>query len=213
MDGVCRFPFDLATVFTCPGCTAFKHSLHSSHTKVLGDCRYAATQTRRVGFRTSADPYVPPQTAPEAAPDDVVFSAPPMSSVGAWSPVLDQIAIKFLDLVGSSDGWKQHDNSQVLVVSDGRDLRTPEPRFSLADYPLRSVYALFPDHVHAKGTWWQLQDNVKAMVRGTVGYPCPILVTVFHRATPDTGAGDSSVKIKPALPPQRTWLPASASVN
>ena len=61
VEGVCRFPFDLATVFTCPGCTAFKHSLHSSHTKVLGDCRYAAAQTRRVGFRTSADPYVPPQ--------------------------------------------------------------------------------------------------------------------------------------------------------
>jgi hypothetical protein len=136
-----------------------------------------------------------------------------MSSVGAWSPVLDQIAIKFLDLVGSSDGWKTHESSQVLVVSNGRDLRTPEPRFSLADYPLRSVYALFPEHIHAKGTWWQLQDNVKAIVRGTVGYPCPILVTVFHSATSDVGAGASSVKIKPALTPQRTWLPASASVK
>ena len=198
--GACRFPDDAPIEWSCGACKAFKHSSHSAHNHVVGECRWATVQPRASGSRTvrSRQPRVPQHAVAEAPEEeDETFGVPPPGTpLGQWWPIAEPSMITLLDMITHTDGWHQIDGGAALVSTNGRTIRTAEPRFEIKRYSRRSVYGFFGDHVHAAGSWWQLQDNADSKVCINISYPVPWLVVIFHRSPEEP----SPFKNKPENP-------------
>ena len=80
-------------------------------------------------------------------------------------------------------GWHFSDGIGINVAFNAKSYRTPEPRFSSNDLPLRSSFGRFKlkDDQFA---WHRLETGVEytklANQHGLIGMPVPILVTLFH---------------------------------
>ena len=197
--GVCRYPFDVAAVWTCKACKKHQHVHHPDHTKDPVGCRYGSAQTRRHGHKASADPYVKAHEVEEAAEDvdEGVNTPPPETPLGSWTPVNDLLLVSDLEAIRDRDGWVVLGGETTLVTHNARDVKTPEPRFPQHTLPRRSVFGFFPDNNHEHGSWYQLQNNVLSDTRGNIGYSVPILVQVYHKAEVGDHDGSASDKNKP----------------
>ena len=81
-------------------------------------------------------------------------------------------------------GWHFVSGIGIQVACAARSFRTPELRFSLAEYPLRTTYGRFElsqtEHV------WQLLEfaavvSVLPNQHGLIGCTVPVLITLFHK--------------------------------
>ena len=85
--------------------------------------------------------------------------------------------------LGEQRGWHFQSNVGVHVAFGAKSFRTPEPRFSMEEYPIRSSFARF-SLPSGQMEWRQLERGVRygrlsnqhALFGGTAG----ILVTLFH---------------------------------
>ena len=190
----CRFPYDIAEVWTCEACVRHKHVHNPDHTKISGQCRWA-TALKRAATTRSGDPRVPQSSIVEAPAEEEaeVLPIPPPSAHGSWEPVNTLATCTLLDNISTADGWHTLESGVAFVAHNSRDIRSPEPRYEIDKFPTRSVFAYLQDSTHAHGNWWSLQRNVKAISRTRLEYPVDILVHIFHPAI----AESSPVKNKP----------------
>ena len=182
IPGVCRFPLDAPNLWDCDACQKHKPSTHSGH-RFDNTCQWTDAPTRKRGAEripgTLRDPRVRTHVPPEVAPADQEINMPIAPEGLQWTPVTDLEVITELDVNGNNDGW--HGSS--LTLTNGRALRSPEPRFDGQIFKWRSSFAYFPDSEHAHGRWWQLEDKVRWSEQDPVrfGYPVPILIQECHR--------------------------------
>lgn len=193
----CRFPYDSPEIWTCPSCIKHQHVHNPDHTKIPGECKWGTAQTRTTNKRTG-DPRVPVAAVDEAKPEaSIDVMEPPPSVLGKWQPVTSLRLIADLDEIKIRDGWHKLDSGPALVISNGHDVRGPEPRFNLASLPRRSVYGFWPEFSTDFGNWWQLQNNARSDHPGHIGHKVPILVHIFHPADVVDAPSSSPIKIKP----------------
>jgi hypothetical protein len=179
--GVCKFVDFESDVFSCPSCKRNQASHHPNHTRILGECHWAEAGTRSTSS-SSRGPKAISHIIPDANPDVGSGSNPPETPLGRWYPLTDLSTIAAFDSVKNLDGWHTwYNNDQLLVGSNARSLREPQPRFENHLYNTRSVFALFVEHEHETGNWWQLEDHLPYMNKSrTLGYPVSILIQIFH---------------------------------
>ena len=109
----------------------------------------------------------PPPLGPAVAPHEVdEDQMPPAVAQGwgslPWSPVRDIEIVTALGNIANRDGWhKWVDSSMAFVWASARQIRSPEPRFSVDEFEGRSTYGFFPECRNAYGNWWQLEDYVR----------------------------------------------------
>ena len=72
----------------------------------------------------------------------------------AWTPVVDEELLKFLDSIEHKPGWYPYQNGHARVSSRAKALRTPDPYSSSKQYYFRTSI------VKRKGEWWLLEMNV-----------------------------------------------------
>ena len=72
----------------------------------------------------------------------------------AWTPVVDEELLKFLDSVEQKPGWYPYQNGHAQVSYRAKALRTPDPYYSSKQYYFRISI------VKKKGVWWLLEMNV-----------------------------------------------------
>ena len=85
--------------------------------------------------------------------------------------------------LGNQRGWHFQNNVGVHVAFGAKSFRTPEPRFSMEAYPIRSSFARF-SLPSGQMEWRQLERGIRygrlsnqhALFGGTAG----VLVTLFH---------------------------------
>ena len=187
IHGVCKFPDDTSDTLTCPACVRNLPSHHPQHTKESG-CHWSTALPRLGSSRasSSAGVRVPQPTQhimpdmPENIPSD---NMPPQTRAGTWTPVTDLALISKLDDVGYMDGWHDWDEyDKVMVSSNTRYLREPQPRYDNALFSTRSTFARFLDNAHEHGFWWQLEEQERYEGKDrAIGYPVECLIHVFHR--------------------------------
>jgi len=71
----------------------------------------------------------------------------------AWSPVVDEIMLKFLESVEHKAGWYPFENGLAQVAYRAKALRTPDP------YNERKKFHLRTSIVKRKEVWWLLEVN------------------------------------------------------
>ena len=143
-QNACRYPSHTPANWLCQACSEHKHSKHSSHTHIVGECRWATVVPRATGVRASSSrgPRVPAHTIAEASEDfNEISPAPPKCLLGEWYKVTDLNTVTELDFVRSTDGWHKCFDMPALVTQNARHIRTTEPRFEAAQFPTRDVYA------------------------------------------------------------------------
>ena len=72
----------------------------------------------------------------------------------AWTPVVDEELLKFLESVEHKPGWYPYQNGHAQVSYRAKALRTPDPYYSSKQYYFRTSI------VKRKGVWWLLEMNV-----------------------------------------------------
>ena len=180
----CKFPFVDSIVWNCPSCKQHKGSTHMGHSFEVGDCQWAVAPTRRhVQDRQQKDPRVPEHVNKDAV-DDVVEPPANVNQI-SWTMVTNLETITWLDQLRTRDGWHPTRSNIALVETNCRRLRTCEPRLDAQRYKWRSVYAMFPEHTHAHGPWYQLEDHVLFTdpsydSKAVCMPPIPVCVLVFH---------------------------------
>ena len=79
-------------------------------------------------------------------------------------------------------GWHSISNMGVQVAFNARSYRTPEPRFSAHELPLRSTFARF--NVDDQFVWHQLELGIEygklLNQHAMIGSSAPVLITFFH---------------------------------
>ena len=210
--GACRFPQFTPANWLCPACVEHKHSKHSSHTHITGECRWATAAVRATGTRTRG-PHVPIHSVAEAAEDfNEVPVSPPDCLLGFWRAVKDLALITELDSIRSANGWHWiwENTTAALVSTNSRYVRTSEPRFAAADYAIRDAYALFEDHAHDCGNWWQILAQDDALTTVAIGYPVSLLIIVFTSTVlaPPVKIKPDIKSLQPADGPERDdpWI-------
>jgi hypothetical protein len=80
-------------------------------------------------------------------------------------------------------GWHTRSGMGINVAFNAKSHRTPEPRFSVSQFPLRSTYARF-EHSSGQLEWRCLEAGVKysdfSNQHALFGRSIPVLVTLFH---------------------------------
>ena len=71
----------------------------------------------------------------------------------AWTPVVDEELLKFLESVEHKAGWIPYQNGHAQVSYRAKALRTPDPYYTSKQYFLRTSI------VKRKGVWWLLEMN------------------------------------------------------
>ena len=71
----------------------------------------------------------------------------------AWTPVVDEELLKFLDSVEHKAGWIPYQNGHAQVSYRAKALRTPDPYYTSKQYFFRTSI------VKRKGVWWLLEMN------------------------------------------------------
>ena len=91
--------------------------------------------------------------------------------------------LAFLWRLGEKRGWHLVNGIGVQVAFNGKSFRTPEPRFSATQFPLRSSYARF-NLSDAQCEWRRLEKAVKYSElpnqHALIGVTAPILISMFH---------------------------------
>ena len=140
-------------------------SHHPAHTRQLGSCHWAEAPTRAANNRASSSssrgPQVTAHTPVELRPTDDDGPHPPdPPGQLKWVRVTDLVAVSELEALANLLEWTQLNGGDVAWGEHNcRALRSCEPRFNLAQFESRSTFASFPDHSHANGHWWQLEDE------------------------------------------------------
>ena len=160
VSGNCRFPADSAQVWSCPACIAHRPSTHNSHAHD-DTCQWTFASNRSRGSRDLKDPKLKAHRAPKVAKVDDAVVMPPAPDGLVWTPLTDVELISILDH-SPTDGWrKAFEGGIMLVQSNGRSLRTCEPKFDAQIYKFRSSFGLFSDNQHESGNWWRLADQIE----------------------------------------------------
>ena len=175
-----------------------------------GECHWASALPRVGGSRggSSASGSRGPQPTANVPPDQPLTAPsaprPPDATIGKWYPVSDLALITKLDDVGYMDGWHDwEDGDKVLVGSNTRFFRTPQPRYYNSEFPTHSTYARFLEHGHEHGFWWQLEDHVDYVeLERSIGYPVECLIHVFHRpvGVEEASPTENKTRIDPEAP-------------
>ena len=71
----------------------------------------------------------------------------------AWTPVVDEELLKFLESVEHKAGWIPYQNGHAQVSYRAKALRTPDPYYTSKQYVFRTSI------VKRKGVWWLLEMN------------------------------------------------------
>ena len=71
----------------------------------------------------------------------------------AWTPVIDETMLKFLESVEHKSGWYPFENGHAQVAYRAKALRTPDPYYGRKKFHLRTSI------VKRKGVWWLLEMN------------------------------------------------------
>ena len=71
----------------------------------------------------------------------------------AWTPVVDEELLKFLEPVEHKAGWIPYQNGHAQVSYRAKALRTPDPYYTSKQYFFRTSI------VKRKGVWWLLEMN------------------------------------------------------
>ena len=94
----------------------------------------------------------------------------------AWTPVVDEELLKFLESVEHKPGWYPYQNGHAQVNYRAKALRTPDPYYSSKQYYFRTSI------VKRKGVWWLLEMNVdmrKEKNQSALEEEAEILVSIF----------------------------------
>jgi hypothetical protein len=209
--GFCRFPDDVALQWDCEACKRFLPSTNSLHT--LNDsCQRSQARQRQRGYEREPtmlrDPKPPVQPIVAPVEDNEHLEAPPAVHGMMWKLVLILDTLERLDYIKMRDGWHTWQDSDVAHVStNGRALRTTEPRFDAESFVCRSTFGYFPESSHARGEWWQLEDHhdmhsAENILTRTcaLGFSVPILIMVFHKsaAIENNTRGENRVRRPPS---------------
>jgi len=93
----------------------------------------------------------------------------------------------------TKNGWLTVGKEAIQIARNAKSYRTPQPRYSSSDYPLRSSYVLF--HVEGKPEWRCLEERHDYMKsqnpHAPFGRKVDLLVSIF-----EPGAAQSSVMTK-----------------
>ena len=95
----------------------------------------------------------------------------------AWTPVVDEELLKFLDSVEHKPGWYPYQNGHAKVSYRAKALRTPDPYYSSKQYHFRTSI------VKRKGVWWLLEMNVdmrKEKNQSALEEEAETLVSIFQ---------------------------------
>ena len=100
--------------------------------------------------------------------------------------------------LGDQFGWHLKDDMAIQVAKDAKSYRTPVPRFSPSEYPLRSSFGRF-DRANGQAEWRRLENRVEygllANRQQLIGATPAVLVTIFHQKPTSTNKeGESAVK-------------------
>ena len=206
-DDDCRSKHIAPVNWLCPACSMHKHSSHKDHTHVVGVCRWADAPKRASGTRTSRSRgvHIPANRVEEADEnhDEIASNPPPQSAVGDWTALHDLEVITMLDEIKDTDGWHKIDSTyRAHVSSNSRSIRSAEPRLETAQFPTRCTYGLFPDHAHARGSWWQLQQDADSSFSLAIGYSVPLLIVIFKH----TDATSDKIKPEDVSKPFQDWI-------
>ena len=68
----------------------------------------------------------------------------------AWTPVVDETLLKFLESVEHKSGWYPFENGHAQVAYRAKALRTPDSHYDRKKFHLRTSI------VKRKGVWWLL---------------------------------------------------------
>ena len=223
----CGFQYDDAVTWECPACKSNKPSTHAGHS--FDDlCQWTDAPTRRRGAQTAPatlrDPRIPAHQAPAIAPSGAELLVPPpvrsTTMQFSWTPLTNLETVTDLDQCRNRDGWHKLRDGAALVQTNGRSLRSPEPRFDASTFNLRSSYGFFPDINHSNGSWWQLELKVKYTepeyeMNLAIGYAVPILVQIFSKPSevrPIENIIRRQASSSVGLPPQNAGIQAMRSL-
>ena len=91
--------------------------------------------------------------------------------------------VRHLMKLGEQRGWHHQNGMGINVAFNARSFRTPQPRFSATQYPLRSSYARV-SHGSGQCEWRKLESGARYSdfpnQHALIGFVAPILVTIFH---------------------------------
>ena len=185
MTGNCKFPTDTSQAWSCPACVAHRPSTHSSHTHD-DKCQWTFASSRTRGSnRDLKDPKPKAHRTPQVAKVDDAVVMPPAPAGLSWTPLTDLELKSILDHC-PTDGWhKAFDGAVMLVQSNGRSLRTCEPKLDAQIFKFRSSFGLFSDNKHESGNWWRLEDQIEwtepEITNRAFGYPVPVLIQLCEK--------------------------------
>ena len=94
----------------------------------------------------------------------------------AWTPVVDETLLKFLESVEHKSGWYPFANGHAQVAYRAKALRTPDSHYDRKKFHLRTSI------VKRKGVWWLLEMNHdlnKENVSTSLEEEAEVLVSVF----------------------------------
>ena len=94
----------------------------------------------------------------------------------AWTPVVDETLLKFLESVEHKSGWYPFENGHAQVAYRAKALRTPDSHYDRKKFHLRTSI------VKRKGVWWLLEmnhDMNKENVSTSLEEEAEVLVSVF----------------------------------
>ena len=189
VPGVCDFPYSDTKLWECQACKSNKPSTHQGH-MFDESCQWTDAPMRQRGAKRQLpgilkDPRIKAHETPTVAKADDVINVPPAPAGHSWTALQDLELITLLDQCRQHDGWHRILDWTALVQTNGRSLRSPEPRLDGQIWKFRSSFAFYPDCEHSAGNWWQLEHCVDWSTRETerviFGYPVPILVQIYHK--------------------------------
>ena len=94
----------------------------------------------------------------------------------AWTPIVDENMLKFLDSVEHKPGWYPFENGHAQVAYRAKALRTPDPCYDRKKFHLRTSI------VKRKRVWWMIESNHdlnKENVSVSLEEESEVLVSVF----------------------------------
>jgi Reverse transcriptase (RNA-dependent DNA polymerase) len=219
-EGICKYPGDQATEWSCPACQRRLPPRDPAHSLEPFECQWGTATRRRHRGRSPSAPRTPllppvlrapkPQAEPEEPAPLPLENQPPDVHGLKWAPLADLAAVTQFNDLRDRDGWHMVNGTAILVISNCNSLRTCEPRHPASAFPFRSTVGFFPDSPHNHGQYWRLEHSGRwetytnpLHIRGFIGYRVPVLIHVFHPAAGTTTGSSSTRKIVPPQPKQQ----------
>ena len=116
----------------------------------------------------------------------------------AWTPVVDETLLKFLESVEHKSGWYPFENGHAQVAYRAKALRTPDSHYDRKKFHLRTSI------VKRKGVWWLLEmnhdmnkDNVSSTYLATTPQLTPEIVEQLLEHFMDPVNGSNAKGRKP----------------